>query len=526
MSSLTDVPAPDSKSPDPGRPTGIDRVLSVIERAGNALPNPIILFTGLFVILAVVSTALALADVTVAVPGTDETKAVTGLFTGEGVRWLTENLVTNFATFPPIAAVLLMIMAVGVAEKAGLLETVMRATLARAPRPLLPYLVALVACQAHMISDVAAIVLPPLAAVVFKSAGRHPVAGLIGGFACVGAGYAAGFTIGSLDALYIGITQQAAAVLPAAKGLDLHLLVNYYFTASSSLVLGLLGGFLISRVLEPRLGTYDASAATEDEPEQQDLTLTPVQRRGLLFTALVVVLYAGAVLSLWLPEGAPLRGEGGALVPSPLLTGIVPVLFGAFLLAGLTYGFTVKALSGSEGVVTAMSDSVKNMAGYIVLMFVAAQVIALFNWSNVGILLAVKAAAGLDSIGLTGFWALVAFVLLAACLNLFIVSGSALWSLVGPVFVPAFMLLGMSPALSQAAFRIGDSATGIITPMNPYVFLLLALLRRYEPEARLGTLIARLSIFTVPFLVVWLAILGIFYGFDLPLGPGAHIGLE
>ncbi|MPY60678.1 AbgT family transporter [Streptomyces spongiae] len=523
---MTDLPTPDSKSPEPGRPSGLDRVLTLIERAGNALPNPIILFTGLFVILAVVSTALALADVRVTVPGTDETKAVTGLFTGEGVRWLTENLVTNFATFPPIAAVLLMIMAVGVAEKAGLLETVMRATLARAPRAVLPYLVALVACQAHMISDVAAIVLPPLAALVFKSAGRHPVAGLIGGFACVGAGYAAGFTIGSLDALYIGITQQAASVLPAADGLDLHLLVNYYFTASSSLVLGLLGGFLISRVLEPRLGTYDASTAAEDEPEEQDLTLSPVQRRGLLLTALVVVLYTGAVLSLWLPEGAPLRGEGGALVPSPLLTGIVPVLFGAFLLAGLTYGFTVKALSGSESVVTAMSDSVKNMAGYIVLMFVAAQVIALFNWSNVGILLAVKAAAGLDSIGLTGFWALVAFVLLAACLNLFIVSGSALWSLVGPVFVPAFMLLGMSPALSQAAFRIGDSATGIITPMNPYVFLLLALLRRYEPEARLGTLIARLSIFTVPFLLVWLAILGIFYGFDLPLGPGAHIGLK
>ncbi|MCT9080136.1 AbgT family transporter [Streptomyces fulvoviolaceus] len=521
MSSLTDLP--DTESPDKRTSSRIDRVLSLIERAGNALPNPIVLFTALFVLLAVISTALALADVTVTVPGTDDTKAITGLFTGEGVRWLTENLVTNFATFPPIAAVLLMIMAVGVAEKAGLLETVMRATLARAPRALLPYLVALVACQAHMISDVASIVLPPLAAVVFKSAGRHPVAGLIGGFACVGAGYAAGFTIGSLDALYIGITQQAASVLPAAQDLDLNLLINYFFTASSSLVLGLLGGFLISRVLEPRLGTYESSA---DEPESEDLTLTPVQRRGLLLTALVVVLYAGAVLSLWLPDGAPLRGEGGALVPSPLLTGIVPVLFGAFLLAGLTYGFTVKSLTGSEGVVGAMSDSVKNMSGYIVLMFVAAQVIALFNWSNVGVLLAVKAAAGLDAIGLTGFWALVAFVLLVACLNLFIVSGSALWSLVGPVFVPAFMLLGMSPALSQAAFRIGDSATGIITPMNPYVFLLLALLRRYEPEARLGTLVSRLAIFTVPFLVVWLAILGIFYGFDLPLGPGAHISLK
>ncbi|RFC74553.1 AbgT family transporter [Streptomyces sp. AcE210] len=520
--SVTELPA-SGQGAGGGKPRGVDRVLSWIERAGNALPNPVVLFTALFAVVAVVSTALALADVSVTVPGTHDTQHITGLLTGEGVRWLVENLVTNFAGFPPIAAVLLMIMAVGVAEKAGLLETAMRATLARAPRAFLPYLVALVACQAHMMSDVAAIVLPPLAAVVFKSAGRHPAAGLIGGFACVTAGYAAGFTIGSLDALYTGITQQAVDVLPASHHVDVNILANYFFTATSSLALGLLGGFLISRVLEPRLPAYESG---DEGPADEEIRLTPAQRRGLLLSALVVVAYAAVVLSLWLPGGAPLRGDGGALVPSPLLTGIVPVLFGAFLLAGLVYGFTVKTLSGSDGVVTAMTDSVKNMAGYVVMMFVAAQVIAVFNWSNLGVLLAVKAAAFLQSVGLTGFGALVAFVLLVSCLNLVVLSGSALWSLIGPVFVPAFMLLGMNPALSQAAFRIGDSATAVITPMNPYVFLLLALLQRYEPEARLGTLISRLAIFVVPFLGVWLAILAVFYGFDLPLGPGAGIGLK
>lgn len=523
MSSLTDLPAPDSKSPETGRPSGLDRVLSLIERVGNALPNPIVLFAGLFLLLAAVSTGLELAGVSVKVPGTDETKHITGLFSGDGVRWLVENLIVNFATFPPIGAVLVLIMVVGLAEKTGLLETVMRATLARVPRPVLPYAVALIASQAHMMSDVAAIVLPPLAALVFKSAGRHPVAGLIGGFACVTAGYAAGFTIGSLDALYVGITQQAASVLPATEGLDIHLLINYFFTAASSVVLAAVGGFLISRVLEPRLGTYEAGA---DEPEQQDLTLTPVQRRGLLYTGLVVLAYLGGVLALWLPAGAPLRGEGGAFVPSPFLSGIVPVLFGAFLLAGLTYGFTVKKLTGAEDVATAVTESVKSMSGYLVMMFVAAQVIALFTWSNVGVLLAVKGAALFESMGVTGFWAIIVFVLLVSCLNLFILSGSALWSLVGPVFIPAFMLMGMSPALTQAAFRIGDSATGVITPMNPYLFLILAMLRQYEPDARLGTLISRLAVFVVPFMVIWLAILGIFYGFDLPLGPGAHIGLK
>jgi aminobenzoyl-glutamate transport protein len=411
-----------------------------------------------------------------------------------------------------------MIMAVGLAEKTGLLEALMRGTLARAPRWLLPYAVAIVACQAHMMSDVASIVLPPLAAIVFKSAGRHPVAGLIGGFACVGAGYAAGFTVGSLDALYIGITQKSAAILPQADGLHLHILVNWFFTGASSLVLGLLGGLLISRVLEPRLGPYEVS-----DGEAESMVLDPAQRRGVRRAAIVVAGYAAVVLVAWLLPGSPLRGEGGALVPSPVLSGVVPLLFVAFVLGGITYGVTVRSLTSSDDAVTIMGDSVKNMASYVVMMFVAAQVIALFNWSNVGIMLAVRAAALLESLGLTGFAALVMLILLASVLNLFIVSGSALWSLLGPVFVPAFMLLGLHPAVSQAAFRIGDSATGIITPMNPYLFLLLAMLRSYEPEAKLGTLMSRLAIFVPPFLVVWTVILGVFYALGLPLGPGAGI---
>jgi aminobenzoyl-glutamate transport protein len=501
----------------------VDRVLAGIERVGNRLPNPVVLFLGLFVLLGVVSTALAVAGVSVTVPGTGKSMAVHGLFSGDGVAWLLQNLVTNFADFPPIAAVLVMIMAVGLAEKTGLLETLMRGTLARAPRWLLPYAVAIVACQAHMMSDVAFIVLPPLAAMVFKSAGRHPVAGLIGGFACAGAGYAAGFTIGSLDALYIGITEKSAAILPQADGLHLHILVNYFFTSSSSLVLGLLGGLLISRVLEPRLGGYDPAGA--DDTPAESIVLQPAQRRGLRLAAQVVGGYTVVVLGAWLWPGSPLRGEGGALVPSPVLSGIVPLLFVAFVLGGVTYGVTTRSLTSSDDAVTIMADSVRNMAPYVVMMFVAAQVIAVFNWSNVGVLLAVRAAALLEGLGLTGFAALVMLILLAAVLNLFIVSGSALWSLLGPVFVPAFMLMGLHPAVTQAAFRIGDSGTAIVTPMNPYLFLLLAMLRTYEPDARLGTLMSRLAVFVPPFIVAWTVILGAFYALGLPLGPGTGIFL-
>ncbi|GAA3104482.1 AbgT family transporter [Streptomyces rectiviolaceus] len=513
-----------AKTPTGGPPQGslLDKVLNGIERAGNKLPHPVLLFLGLFLIIGTVSTVLAATGTTVKVPGEDETLAVKGLFSGEGVRWLLENFIPNFTGFPSLGTVLLMMAAVGVAEKTGLLETAVRASIARAPRRLLPYLVAFVSCQAHLMSDVAILVIPPLAALAFKNAGRNPIAGLIGGFACVCAGYAAGFSIGALDALYTGITQQAAAVVPGGESAPTHILINYFFTAAASCVLALIGGFLISRVLEPRLPQPDPDADADDGTSVT-VTVTARQRTGLLRSGLAVLLYAAVVVTCWLLPGSPLRGEGGALVPSPVLNGIVPLLFVAFVLAGVVYGRTVGTLKRADDAPRMMAESITGMSGYIVLILVISQVIGVFDWSNVGTLLAVNGANLLESAGLTGFTGLVLFVLLVCVLNLFVTSGSALWSLVAPVFVPAFMLLGMEPAVTQAAFRIGDSATQMITPLNPYVFLMLTILRRYEPGAQLGTVLSRLSVFVVPFLVAWLVVLGIFYGLGLPLGPGADI---
>ncbi|GGV25607.1 p-aminobenzoyl-glutamate transporter [Streptomyces longisporoflavus] len=522
----------------PGR-SALDKVMSGIERAGNKLPHPVLLFLGLFLIIGTVSTVFAATGTTVTVPGEDETLAVKGLFTGEGVRWLLENFIPNFTGFPSLGTVLLMMAAVGVAEKTGLLETAVRASIARAPRRLLPYLVAFVACQAHLMSDVAILVIPPLAALAFKNAGRNPIAGLIGGFACTCAGYAAGFSIGALDALYTGITHQAAAVVPGGESAPTHILINYFYTAAASCVLALIGGFLISRVLEPRLPQPDPAAESEAEAAEESgaepgasagaatarpsVTVTARQRTGLLRSGLAVLLYAAVVVTCWLLPGSPLRGEGGALVPSPVLDGIVPLLFVAFVLAGVVYGRTVGTLTRAEDAPRMMAESITGMSGYIVLILVISQVIGVFDWSNVGTLLAVNGANLLESAGLTGFTGLVLFVLLVCVLNLFVTSGSALWSLVAPVFVPAFLLLGMEPAVTQAAFRIGDSATQMITPLNPYVFLMLTILRRYEPSAQLGTVLSRLSVFVVPFLIAWLAVLGLFYGLGLPLGPGADI---
>lgn len=518
--------SPSTSSATPVGTRVFDRVLNGIERAGNALPHPFFLFCILFAVIAVASSAMAWAGATVQVPGSDEVLAVQGLLSTDGVLWLLSNFASNFASFPPFATVLMMLMAVGVAERSGLLGAAVTAAFSRAPRRLVPYAVAFVACQGHVMSDVAMIVLPPLAALVFLKAGRHPVAGMIGTFACVVAGYSGGVLVGVLDTLLYGITTQAAAVLPGADVSDLNVLMNVAFTATSGVVLGLLGGFLIDRVLEPRLGAFDAAAAPARTDDLGSLHLSRRQRRALTVTVLVLAVYVAVLATAWLWPGSPLQGEGGTLVPSPLLSGVIPVIFGGFLLSGLTYGLVAGTFTDRDALPAMMAESVKTMSGYVVLIFVIAQAIALFSWSNLGSWLAVRGAELLQSVGMTGFSAIVLFVLLVFTLNLVITSGSALWSLVAPVFVPAFMLLGYDPALTQAAFRIGDSASAPLSPLNPYLIILLTLVQRWEPTARLGTVMSRMAVFVLPFLVVWLGILAVFFFLDLPLGPGGSIRLD
>lgn len=511
-----------STTPAQARRSPAERVLAFVERIGNRLPDPFFLFVYLFAALAVITTVVAACHVTVTVPGTAQPVAVKGLFTGEGVRFLLSKLVDNFVTFPPLGNVLVMLLAVGLAERAGLLEAAVRAVFSRAPRWLLPFAVSLVSFQAHVMADAGIIVIPPLAALVFRAAGRHPVAGAIGGFACVTGGYGAGTLLGSYDALLSGLTQKAVTVVPVAVQPQVTMAMNWFFTAAAGLILPFLGAWLIARVLEPRLGPCTPPDGAEEEA---GTALTPVQRKGLRRAAIVLAVYVAVVAVAWLLPGSPLRGENGSLINSPLLTGLVLVLFLAFALTGITYGITTGTITKPGDVPSMMAEAVKDMAGYIVLILAISQFIAVFTWSNLGTLLAVRSAEFLQSVHLTGFAGILAFVVLVSVLNLFITSGSALWSLVAPVFVPAFMLLGYDPGFVQAAYRIGDSATQIITPLSPYLFVLLTVLRRYEPDLRLGTLIARTSIFVIPFWVVWVALLAVFYFGDIPFGPGVHVHL-
>ena len=522
-----------STTATPSRPRLPERLLGGIERVGNKLPDPFMLFLLLFLIVAVVSTAMAAAGVSVTVPGSDEVTEIKGFFTGEGLTWLTTTLGANYLGFPPLATVLPILLAVGIAEKSGLLSALIRRAFGSAPRWALPYAVGLVGVTGSVMADAAFVVIPPLAALVFKAAGRHPVAGLMGGFAAAGAGYSTSLVVTSLDALFSGITTAVTETLPNA-GAPVTPVSNYFFNIVSSLVLIVLAGFIIDKVLEPRLNragvsrdemtTADDGTETAAEAEPLSPHLSPLETRGAIWACVAGVVAALIILAAVLVPDSPWKNEDGGFLPkSPLLSSITFIVFLLFIIPGLVYGKIVGTISKGRDIPRIMGQSIMEMSGFLVLAFVLGQFIALFNWTGLGSWIAVAGASGLESIGLTGFPAILAFVALASVLNLFIVSGSAMWTLMAAVFVPMFALLGYEPAFIQGAFRVGDSATQVLTPLNPYMIVLLTMLRKYEPQAGIGTVIARMIPFTVFFWVAWVGVLALFYILDLPMGPGNGI---
>lgn len=531
----TTRPNPQQDTAQPAKPGAADRVLNTIEKVGNKLPEPFTLFLLLFFITAVISTFMAWSGAQVQVPGSDEVKPIHGFFTKEGLAWFTVNLGENYVGFPPLVYVMPIILAVGIAERSGMLSALIRRLFGSANKAILPYAVGLIGVSASLLADPAFIVIPPLAAMVFKAAGRHPVAGLLGGFASVGAGYATSILPGSLDALFAGITNSVMEALPSLQANEVTVMSNYWFNVASASFLGFLAGFLIDKVLEPRLvkqGVPTEIAEADHAPDLDDkgneitAELTPAEKRGLTSTLWATLLLTVVGTAAVLVPNSPWRNEEGTFLPdSPLMESSVFIVVLYFVVMGLVYGRAAGTIKRVTDVTEMMGESIKEMTGFLVLAFILGQFIALFNWSGIGTWTAVKGAQALEAAGIDGFGAILTFVILASCLNLLIISGSALWTLMAAVFVPMFALLGFDPAFIQAAYRLGDSATQIITPLNPYIIVILTQLRRYEPKAGIGTLMSRLIVFTVSFWLFWVVLLFIWYQFDLPLGPGASIML-
>lgn len=500
------------------------RVIDGIEAVGNRLPEPFALFLYLFLFIGVLSTVVAWFGVETAIPGSGEVQPVKGLFTGEGIAWLFTTAVSNFISFPPLGVVVTLLLAVGVAERTGLLMALVKVSLGRAPAWALPYVMSLVALCAHIMSDASILVIPPIAAMVFKAAGRNPVAGLLGSYAVGIAAFSCTPFVTSTDALLAGISNAAAAPV-ADHVLAVTPVSNLLLNLVLSVVLTVAGGLIIGKVLEPRLDRAGVGRGSQpDQDEVSSTSLSAAEGSALRCAGLALVVVTAGILALTLPAGAPLRNEEGGFLPSsPLLSSVIFLVFLILLVPSIVYGAKLKQITGVQSVVEMMGQSLKDTVSFIVVAFILAQFLALFTWSGLASLIAVGGSEWLQSVNFTGYGAILAFILVVSVLNLLISSGSSLWTLIASVFIPMFALIGYEPGFVQAAFRVGDSATQVLTPLNPYLVVILGFLRKYEPQAGMGTILTRMIPFTLVFWVLWVLVLSAFFLTGTGTGPGMEI---
>lgn len=502
-----------------GVPKGLLGFLDLVERIGNRVPHPVMLFLYLILFIFVISLIGSLLGLSVVHPSKGEELVVKSLISSEGLHYILSSMVSNFTGFKPLGLVLVMVLGIGLADKTGLFEAAIKRALVNAPKRSITYAVMFIGILGNLASDAAYVVVPPLAAMIFKTFGRNPIAGLATGIAGVGCGFTANFIVAGTDALISGISTEVAKIVNpeiVVTPID-----NWYFMSISVIVLTLVGGFITDRIVEPRLGKYE-----DDNPSESLVEISPLMNKGLKNTAIVGILYVGLLaLFLFIPN-SPLRGENGDLLKSPFMDGIIPILLFFFISIGLTYGVSLGKIKSSRDAVTYMGEAIKDMAGFIVLVFVIAQFIAYINWSNLAIWLAVSGSELLKSIQLDGFTAILLFIGITTIMSLLITSGSALWSVLAPIFVPMLMLLDFHPAFIQVAYRIADSATNMITPLNPFVAVMLGFLVKYDKKAGLGTHISLILPYTIAFLLVWVIMLIIFAIFGIPVGPGVSMYIE
>ncbi|PTM59052.1 AbgT family transporter [Desmospora activa] len=487
-----------------------------IEIVGNKLPHPFMLFVYLCVIIIVVSALLSHWGLSVIHPGDGETVPVKSLLSTEGFHWAITNMITNFTEFPPLGLVLCMVLGIGLAEKVGLIQAVLRKMILNVPSSIVSFAIVFAGILGNLASDAAMIIIPPLGAMVFLALGRHPLAGLAAGMAGAGSGFTANFFIAGTDALLSGISTKVAQTIN--PNLTVTPLDNWYFMSASVLVLALLGTWITDKVVEPRLGAYrgDEKATLEN--------LTAQENRALKVSGIVAVLFVGLVALTVVPEGALLRNpETGDILDSPFIKGIIPIILFFFIAVSVTYGLMLGKIKTQRDVPQLMGEAIKDMSSFIVLIFTAAQFIAYFEWTNMGLFLAVNGADLLMSLNMTGLPVLIAFILLTAVLNLFITSGSAQWALMAPVFIPMLMLMDYNPAFIQLAYRVADSSTNTITPMSPYMPMMLAYISKYQKNSGIGTVISLMMPYALLFLGIWIVMIIAWYLIGLPLGPGVPV---
>ena len=508
-------------------------VLGWIERTGNKLPDPVFIFFYLIVALVVVSIVASLAGYSAPHPtqivertGAPVIITAASLLSADNIRRLWVDMPQTFTHFHPLGYVLVVMLGAGIAERTGLFGTSMRAAVRNAPRFLLTPMVALVAMLGNLAADAAYVVLIPLAGVLFAAAGRHPIAGIAAAFAGVSGGFSANLLPGQLDALLFGITEAAAeAIVPTW---DANIAGNWYFIASMTVFFLPVIWFVTDKIIEPRMGVYTPQGPAGEMLRDSDKPLTQGQKKGLRNALIATLLVCALWVFFTVGPGTPLIDETAAPEGrlSPFYRSLVAGFFVLFLASGWAYGAAAGTVKDHRDIVRMMSEAMADLSYYLVLAFAAAHFVAMFAWSNLGLIFAVQGAGVIQASGMPMPVTLAMLVLLTAAVNLFVGSASAKWALLAPVMIPMLMLLGISPEMTTAAYRVGDGATNIITPLMVYFPLILTFCQRWQKEFGLGSLTATMIPYSMLLLVTGLILVMVWVVLGLPLGPGAELGYE
>lgn len=491
-------------------------ILGGVEKVGNALPHPAALFGIFGLITLIISLVGYYLQWTGINPGNGETITIVNLISKDGLHRILNEMVSSYTGFAPLGIVMVAMLGIGIAESSGLIKASINLLLSKAPKNSVTFLIVFTGILSNIASDLGYILIIPLAGVIFHSLGRHPIAGMAAAFAGVSGGFSANIFIGTIDPLLAGLSTEAARivdpeyyVMPTA---------NYYFMVASTFVISIAGTWVTKAIVEPRLGKYTGNV------EKEEITvLGKKERQGLKWTGVTLLIFTILIALGLIPDNGVLRGSDNTILHSPVLKGFIAVLFIVAGSCGVVYGYVSGTFKKHEDVIHGMNSSFKGLISFLVLVFFASQFVAWFKWSNLGLMVAVKGAAFLQSADLGLIPLVVMFIIISGIINMFMGSASAKWAIMGPVFIPMFMLLGYSPELSQAVYRIGDSVTNLISPMMSFFALIIVYFEKYDTKSGIGSLIATMLPYSVAFFIVWTLLIIGWILLGIPLGPEAGL---
>lgn len=498
------------------------RFLDRVEAIGNKMPHPVMIFIILCGVVMVLSALLSAMGVQAVNPIDNTTVRVENLLTGTNIARMVEEAVANFATFPALGIVLIVMLGIGLAEKSGYFEKMLTQIINVAPGNIIIWVIILIGIIGNVAGDAAPIVLPPLAAMAFLKLGYNPIAGAILGYVTPLGAFAANIFLGMSDALVFAFTEPAAQMID--PNINLNVAMNYYFIIASTPVLLITVYFVLKRYSLRRLGEYDPSQASE-EITVTGSVVTQEESTALRWANWSAVLTMAVVALLSIPANGILRNQetGSLMNDSPLMNGIGAIMTLLFFVPGLVYGIKAKAIRNSHDFASMMADSMASMSTFIVIVFFSSQMMAYFSWSNMGTVIAIKGAEMLQSTN--GVVLIIGFIVVSAFIDFFIGSASAKWAILAPIFVPMFMLLGLHPAFTQMLYRIGDGFINPLTPMQAYIPLILSVMKRYDKNAGLGTLMSNVLPYSVAIAIAWTILIIIWYLFGWALGPNSPVFL-